>query len=66
MRDIIERAGAMWVGLQDAGEDCSPLVMFRDQVTGSTLAISMIELTAASVMERLLSSRAEFGVKVAS
>jgi hypothetical protein len=58
---IIELAGAQWVGVQDT--DYGPLVMFRDPVTGSTLALPEDSFPVADVVDRMLEARARFGVK---
>jgi hypothetical protein len=57
---IIELAGAQWVGVQQTDE--GPLVLFRDPITTSTLALFEQGLTLAAVQERMLAAHAKFGV----
>jgi hypothetical protein len=54
-------AGALFVGVQPS-EDGS-LVLFRDPVTGSCLALFEKGLTVGRVLARLEDSRKLFGVK---
>jgi hypothetical protein len=58
---IIELAAAHWIGVQSS-EDGS-LVMFRDPVTMSTLALFEAGLTVSGVLARLEASRKVFGPK---
>jgi hypothetical protein len=57
---IIELSGAQWIGVQQTDE--GPLVLFRDPVTESTLALFEQGLTLAAVQERMLAAHAQFGV----
>jgi hypothetical protein len=61
-RNIIELAAAQWVGLQESN-DGTPLVLFRDPVTRSTLCLLEEDLTVDAVLARLEVSRKLFGVK---
>jgi hypothetical protein len=58
---IIELAAAQWVGVQQSQD--GSLVMFRDPVTLSTLALLEEGLTVSGVAARLEASRVLFGVK---
>jgi hypothetical protein len=58
---IVERAAAQWVGVQPSEDGA--LVLFRDPVTRSTLALLEDGLTVAGVLARLEASREAFGVK---
>jgi hypothetical protein len=60
---IVELAGAQWVGVQPATRPLGgPLVMFRDPVTTSTLALPEDGLSLFAVQEKMRESRAKFGV----
>jgi hypothetical protein len=59
-RHIIEAAKAQWVGIQTSTD--GPIVLFRDPVTTSCLALFERGLTVAGVSERLLATRKVFGV----
>ena len=59
-QQIIERAGAQWVGSQ--GTDCGVLYLFRDPLTGSTMALDEHALSVAAVTKRMLESRVRFNV----
>jgi hypothetical protein len=61
---IIEISGGQWVGVQQTLD--RPIVMFRDPVTGSTLALHEDALTISGVKALMLQSRAQFGVAVAA
>ncbi len=58
----IELSGAEWVGVQAGSRTAGgPLVMFRDPVTGSTLALPDDEaLTVQAVIAKMKSSREKF------
>jgi hypothetical protein len=57
-QQIIERAGAQWVGSQDT--ERGVLYLFRDPVTGSTIAVDQEALSVAAVTKRMLESRVRF------
>jgi len=59
---IIELAEAQWVGRWDSERD-GRLVLFRDPISGSTLALPEEGLTVRSVVAKLESKRKEFGRK---
>jgi hypothetical protein len=56
---IIELAAAQWVGVQPSND--GPLVLFRDPVTTSTLALFEAGLTVAGVTAKLEAARKVFG-----
>jgi hypothetical protein len=58
---IVELGGAQWVGIQPT--DDGPLVMFRDPLTCSTLALFERSLTVTAVENKILASRAHFRVR---
>jgi hypothetical protein len=60
-RNIIELAEAQWVGVQTSQD--GSLVLFRDPVTMSTLALLEQGLTVSGVTARLEATRKAFGVK---
>jgi hypothetical protein len=59
-RRIIELAEAQWIGVQPSQDGA--LVLFRDPVILSTLALLEEGLTVAGVLARLEASRELFGV----
>lgn len=60
---IVELARAQWVGVQPSTD--GPIIMFRDPVTMSTLALFEQGLTVAGVTARLEASRKVFGAQAA-
>jgi hypothetical protein len=58
---IIGLAAAQWVGVQESEE--GPVVLFRDPVTTSCLALFENGLTVAGVTARLEASRKVFGAR---
>jgi hypothetical protein len=54
----VKWAGAQWIGMQKA--DYGSFILFRDPVTGSTLAIAESDLTIFTIRRRMLSSRLQF------
>jgi len=58
---IIELAEAQWVGVQPSND--GPIILFRDPVTMSTLALLEQDLTVSGVTARLEASRKVFGAK---
>ena len=57
-QQIVERAGAQWVGPQRT--DRGILYLFRDPVTGSTLALDECKLSVTAVINRMLEIRVLF------
>jgi hypothetical protein len=58
---IIKRAGGQWLGLLES--HTGDLVLFRDPVTGSTVAVKEDALTIDAAIQRLRETRAAFGFK---
>ena len=58
-RSIVELAAAQWVGVQPSQDGA--LVLFRDPVILSTLALLEEGLTVAGVLARIDASRELFG-----
>jgi hypothetical protein len=58
---IVELAAAQWVGVQESQD--GPIILFRDPVTTSTLALLERDLSVSGVMEKLDAARKVFGVK---
>jgi hypothetical protein len=65
VQQMVENAGAQWVGPQRT-ERGGILYLFRDPVTGSTLALDECKLSVAAVVNRLIESRLLFSAAVAS
>ena len=57
-QQVIEHAGAQWVGPQRT--DRGILYLFRDPVTGSTLALDERKLSITAVINRMLEIRVLF------
>lgn len=64
-REIIERAGAIWVGIQEVPHTipCPTLVMFNCPITNTTRSIAVKELSVSAVRIELNQIR-EKGVKI--
>jgi hypothetical protein len=58
---IVELAEAQWVGVQESDE--GPVVLFRDPVTTTCLALFESALTVAGVVAKLEGARKLFGAK---
>ena len=56
---IIERAGAQWIGVQKT--DGPSLILFRDPVVNSCLAIYEKNLTVEAVKAKMKAARETFG-----
>jgi hypothetical protein len=59
--NIIQRAGAQWVGVQESND--GPIILFRDPVTKSTIGLFEEGLTVARVEARIEDTRKVFGGK---
>ncbi len=59
-KQIIELSGAQYVGIQKT--DGVPLVLFRDPVSGTCLAIRETILAVDAVIAKMHAARAAFGV----
>jgi hypothetical protein len=63
LKDIVEHAGAIWVGVQEGDGVYTDLVLFNSKQTGSTLALKDNEFfTINAVEQKIRDSNLTFGI----
>jgi hypothetical protein len=58
---IVELSGAQWVGVQET--ESGPMILFRDPVCKSCLALFAADLTLANIKAKMAGARVRFGLK---
>ena len=62
LRQVFKSVGAEYVGIQKGTENIHDLVLFNDILTGSTLALSINDITLAKIIVKMADSRVAFNV----
>ncbi len=58
---LLKEHDAEYTGIQQGIGDVADMLVFRDSVTGTSLAIPLADVTPHSIREKLVIARAKFG-----